>query len=58
MLSVDEALNRVLEGLGLTRSECVPLEDGHGRVLAEGVAARIPAAVRRVGHGRLRGSGR
>ncbi|MHA1165828.1 MAG: molybdopterin molybdotransferase MoeA, partial [Alphaproteobacteria bacterium] len=41
MLSVEEALNRVLAGLGLAKSETVPLEDGHGRVLAEGVAARI-----------------
>ena len=41
MLSVEEALSRVLAGLGLTRSESVPLEEGHGRVLAEGAAARI-----------------
>ncbi len=41
MLSVDEALARVVDGLGLCEAETIPLEDGHGRVLAEGVAARI-----------------
>ncbi len=41
MLSVDEALGRVLAGLEPVKSETVPLESGHGRVLAQGVAACI-----------------
>lgn len=41
MLSVEEACARVLAGLGLAKSETIPLEEGHGRVLGEGVAARI-----------------
>lgn len=41
MLSVDEALARVVAGLASTSAETIPLEAGHGRVLAKGVAARI-----------------
>jgi molybdopterin molybdotransferase len=41
MLSVDDALARVVAGLGPTAVESIPLESGHGRVLAEGVASRI-----------------
>ena len=41
MLSVDEALARVMAGLVPVESEIVPLEDGHNRVLGEDVAARI-----------------
>ncbi|MFQ5626050.1 MAG: gephyrin-like molybdotransferase Glp [Methyloligellaceae bacterium] len=41
MLSVDEALARVQSGLEPTGSETIPLEEGHGRVLAHGVAARM-----------------
>jgi molybdopterin molybdotransferase len=41
MLSVEDALSRVVAGLEPVEAETIPLEDGHGRVLAEGVAARI-----------------
>lgn len=41
MLSVDEARARVADGLGRCDEETIPLEDGHGRVLAQGVAARL-----------------
>lgn len=41
MLSVDEALARVAAGLVPTAAETIPLEAGHGRVLAKGVAACI-----------------
>jgi len=41
MLSVEEALARVLAGLGPVETEIVPLQDGHNRVLGEDVAARI-----------------
>lgn len=41
MLSVGDALDRVLSGLEPVSTERIPLEEGHGRVLAEGVAARM-----------------
>ena len=41
MLSVEEARARVLAGLEPVGSESIPLEKSHGRVLAQGVAARI-----------------
>ena len=41
MLSVAEALARVVSGLEPTGRETIPLEDGHGRVLAHGAAARM-----------------
>ena len=41
MLSVEEALARVLADLGRIESEIISLEDGFNRFLAEGVAAHI-----------------
>ena len=48
MISVSEALERILAGLSRLPAECVGLDRALGRVLAEGVAARRtqpPAAV-------------
>ncbi|MGH6749360.1 MAG: molybdopterin molybdotransferase MoeA [Methyloceanibacter sp.] len=41
LLSVDEALARVLDGLAPLGAERVPLEDGQRRVVAEDLAARV-----------------
>ncbi|GBE43184.1 molybdopterin molybdenumtransferase [bacterium BMS3Bbin10] len=41
LLAVDEARSRVLAGLEPVGIETIPLEEGHGRVLAQGVAACI-----------------
>ncbi len=41
LLSVEDALARVVAGLEPTEKETVSLEEGFGRVLADGVAARV-----------------
>jgi molybdopterin molybdotransferase len=41
LLSVAEALERVTAGLAPLETECVALDRGRGRVLAEGLAARL-----------------
>ncbi|MEM8743679.1 MAG: gephyrin-like molybdotransferase Glp [Pseudomonadota bacterium] len=41
MLSVDDALARVVSDLAPSDMETVALEDGHGRILAEDVSAKI-----------------
>ena len=58
-ISIDEALELVLDALAPLRPERVPLADAAGRVAAETRAARgRPAAVRPLGDGRLRGARR
>lgn len=41
LLSVEDALARVLAGLAPLEAERVPIENAHGRVLAEDLAARL-----------------
>jgi len=48
MISVDEALDRILRGLAPVRTECVSIAEADGRVLAEPIVARLtqpPVAV-------------